>query len=341
MAEISVAIYVQNYVPHLLERTVRSVLTQSVESLEVIVTEDCRTGSESKCVRTLFKKITKSMNISYGKSIRILSMGQSVGMADSLRAAAQDSSGLYFTILMMGDAFQNDDSLGTLLLAARENDCGNEDWHLIQGCVVPERKKIEIIEKNPSAYDIIEKNVAESIVCQTADEFCEKYFLPENHSLCLEGKLFLRSVLVESLEKMPRVRCYCGTEYLWAYYFCRKCTRMVSIDGTVCVKDMDVLPDEGDYIIETPSRWAKICSSASVFSAIFFDLMDNPTESVPVVEYFRSAMSRFAISNVRCLERVHESISTVALAMLEEYWGQDIISRCREWLYKSKNIDTF
>lgn len=336
MPEISVAIYVQSYVPHLMEKSIASVAEQSFSSTEIILVDDCRTNSESRSVKSSFKKISKSLKLSYGKSIRFLSMGQSVGISDSLRAAAEDASGKYFSVLISGDGFYSETALSSLMETAEKNPLPkNDDWDLIQGTVVPEKKDPMILEKNPKAYDIIEKNAPGTLVCSECDSFAEKYILSGNYSLCVPGKLFLRSTLVSALEKMPRLSCFTGIEYLWMYFFCRSARTLISADKTVCVKNMETSPDAGDFKIENPGRWVRICSASSAFSAIFFDLMDRPMKSLELSDYLRSVMTRYALSNVRAMARVDDSIKTVARAVLDECWGEEIINQCIEWLEKA------
>ena len=336
MAELTVAIYVPSYIPHLIEKSILSVVGQTFDSVEIIVVDDCRTNAESRGVKSTYKKLLKSLTLRYGKSIRLLSMGRSVGMSDALRSVVDDSSGQYFSVLIMGDIFFKENSLSLLLDFVNSHGMPDGgEWDLVQGNVVPNKKDQSVLEINQNAYDIIEKNVPENFVEEDSDRFLEKYFLEEKHSLCIEGKLFLRPVLDEALEKMPRVESFMATEYLWMYFFCRAAHSFASVDGAVCVKEMDASPDAGDLKIETPGRWSRICSSSSVFSAIYFDLMERPMQSETFSEYIRSIMTRYALSNVRSISRVDSSIATVAEAILCESWGDDIVSECRAWIEKN------
>lgn len=336
MAELTVAIYVPNYVPHLIEKSILSVVAQTFDSVEIIVVDDCRTNAESRGVKSTYKKLLKSLNLRYGKSIRLLSMDRSVGMSDALRSVVEDSSGQYFSVLIMGDIFFKENTLSLLLDFINSNSASDgRDLDLVQGKVVPNKKDPSVLEINQNAYDIIEKNVPENFVEDDSDRFLEKYFLEEKHSLCIEGKFFFRPVLDDALERMPRVESFMATEYLWMYFFCRCAHSFATVDGAVCVKDMDTSPDSGDLKIETPGRWSRICSSSSVFSAIYFDLMERPMRSEDFSEYIRSVMTRYAISNVRSMSRVDSSISMVAEAILCEAWGDDIVSECRAWIEKN------
>ena len=105
MAEISVAIYAGSYVPSLIEKSVMSAVDQSLKSMEIILVDDCRTNAESKSLKSTFKRLLKSCELPYGKSLRLLSMGRTAGITDALRSAVQDSSSKYFSVLIMGDVF--------------------------------------------------------------------------------------------------------------------------------------------------------------------------------------------------------------------------------------------
>lgn len=336
MAQVSVAIYVPNYVPHLFEMTLKSVVEQTVSSLEILVVDDCRTYSESKSVKSLLKKSKKSLALSYGKSLRFLSMGGSSGYADSLRTAVNDSSGKYFSVLFMGDVFCSSQSLSRLIkISATKRPLDDKDWDLIQGCVIAKEKDMGILEIDSRAYDIVEKNSPEILIADDSDTFLSRYIMEEKHTLCIEGKLFLRETLFNALERMPRLEVYCGVEYLWMYFFCRQAKTLLSVEEKTVVRDLDLDISSGDFEIDNPDRWCKICSSASVFSSIFFDLFDRPMKSPSFYEYLRTVMSRYAISNARHLKRVHPSIQAVCLAIFEESWGDEVAKQTLEFVQGS------
>ena len=141
MAELTVAIYVPNYVPHLIEKSILSVVAQTFDSVEIIVVDDCRTNAESRGVKSTYKKLLKSLNLRYGKSIRLLSMDRSVGMPDALRSVVEDSSGQYFSVLIMGDIFFKENTLSLLLdFINRHSASDGRDLDLVQGKVVPNKK---------------------------------------------------------------------------------------------------------------------------------------------------------------------------------------------------------
>ena len=341
MAELSVAIYASGYVPQMIERSVKSAVSQSLDSMEIILIDDCRTSAESRYVKSTFKKIKKSLSLPYGKGLRFLSMGRSVGIPDSLRAAVDESSGRYFTVLMMGDVFYDEKSLSALLeLSSRNASIAGEDWDLVQGKVVPDEKDESVLKVNPNAYDIIERNAPGELRFENPDDFTVDYFMGEKFSLCLEGKLFIRSALEDMFLRMPRVECHIAVEYLWMYFFCRQSRTLISTGEKVCTKYMDFGPDAGDFKIETPGRWMKLCSAASAFSAVFFDMMDYPLESRDFGGYMRSIMTRYALSNVKSLVRVDPSIRTVCEAILSECWGDEIVSDCKAWIESSDGKKT-
>ncbi|MBQ1832734.1 MAG: hypothetical protein II563_03045 [Treponema sp.] len=333
MAEISVAIYAGSYVPSLIEKSVMSAVDQSLKSMEIILVDDCRTNAESKSLKSTFKRLLKSCELPYGKSLRLLSMGRTAGITDALRSAVQDSSSKYFSVLIMGDVFYSRTSLSDLLeLSSKNASEDSAEIDVVQGSVIADKKDPEILKIDEKAYDIIEKNLPGEFEFENPEDLMKEYFLSGKYAVCIQGKLFLRSTLEDSLSRMPMSECFCAFEYMWMYFLLRKSHVLVSSTKKVCVRYMDSSPDSGDFKIDSPGRWSKICSASSAFTAIFFDLADNPTESGELGEYFRSVMSRYALSNVKSIERVDPTIRTVAEAILQESWGEELIAKCRLFL---------
>ena len=88
------------------------------------------------------------------------------------------------------------------------------------------------------------------------------------------------------------------------------------------------------------SRWEKVCSSAAVFTHLFMFLSENGNDFSDEEKKAVKILCRQAAEN-RLLQlelTVEESLQKEARAMLEEYWGPEILSSIEKLKQSTLNI---
>ena len=313
--------------PKILERAIKSALEQTLEGVEILVYDDNDIPSEITCVRNLVEKLHADNSLHHAPSLFYIDGDGHNGPSDARKFAVEESAGEYVTFLDADDTFYESDSCQIMFEKIRSMPSKLPD--IVQGKIVVEDKNPATLAAFPDAYDYIEKSCRESLSFDSGDELISAYLGGKKHSLCLEGKLFRSKPLLSALGKMPRAECFVGENYMWLYFILRECRSFTEISIPVCRCHTESGFTFSSEEIENLEEWKKICSSSSVFTAVFADIKNRPLASGGEIvrSFYSDLMIRFAASNLRQQMRLPDSLRKKAARMLVDSWGADLISR--------------
>ena len=85
-----------------IEQTIQSVIAQTYGFWELILVDDCSTDETVQVVRTFLE----SLDESYGKKIRLLTLSENVGAAETRNAGTKTAKGAYLCFLDADDLWQ-------------------------------------------------------------------------------------------------------------------------------------------------------------------------------------------------------------------------------------------
>ena len=327
MKNLSIIIPTYRTPPKILERAVKSALEQTLEGIEILVYDDNDSPSEINSVRNLVEKLHADKSYHHAQSLFYIDGDGHVGPSDARKFAVEDSAGEYVTFLDADDSFYEKDSCQIMFEKIRATPSKLPD--IVQGKIVVVDKNPATLAAFPDAYDYIEKSFRETLSFETGDELISAYLSEKKHSLCLEGKLFRTKPLLSALEKMPRAECFVGENYMWLYFILRECRSFSEIAIPVCRCHSENGFTFSSDAIENLEEWKKICSSSSVFTAVFADMKSRPLSCGEEIvrNFYSDLMIRFAASNLRQQMRVPDSLREKAARILIDSWGADLISR--------------
>ena len=336
MPEISVCIPVYNtesYLPQCL----KSVAEQDFSfGIEILILSDASKGkdesgrSAKKIVKDVKKYLAKARGkvISTGSmTVRYLENSQNLSLIESRRRLVSESRGEYI-FMLDSDDFLPPNALSSLYEAALQNKAD-----IVQGdCVtVDSEGKNHAESKNEfHPYDgILER-----------DEIFKKCFCEGKYRPVIATKLIRREIYQKAFDEIPFIKAHMAEEVIQYFFVARFASRYVGIKIPVYFYRVGV--GVTSRKITELSEWKKICSTASIFTALYSWIEEKTAESEknPLDEEEMHALSRLAriycVNNVRQLKNsVAPELQGKAREMLSDYWGEEAIKNTEEFLKKN------
>ena len=334
MPEISVCIPVYNtesYLPQCL----KSVAEQDFSfGIEILILSDASKGkdesgrSAKKIVKGFAKKFAKENSRSSKRIVfRYLENSQNLSLIESRRRLVSESRGEYI-FMLDSDDFLPPNALSSLYEAALQNKAD-----IVQGdCVtVDSEGKNRAESKNEfHPYDGILERYEIFKKC-----FCEGKYRP-----VIATKLIRREIYQKAFDEIPFIKAHMAEEVIQYFFVARFASRYVGIKIPVYFYRVGV--GVTSRKITELSEWKKICSTASIFTALYSWIEEKTAESEknPLDEEEMHALSRLAkiycVNNVRQLKNsVAPELQEKALEMLCDFWGAEAIENTEEFLKKT------
>ncbi len=336
---ISVCIPVYNTEQYLAQ-CLQSVLDQDFTGiLEVIVVSDASPGRDpngrtaEKIVKE-FKRNSRhaelcsaSTNKIRNISFRYLENAQNLSLIETRRRLVNEAHGKYI-FMLDSDDFLPANAFSTLYDTAIQNDAD-----VIQGDTVT----LDIEGKN----HIESKNEAHAFEgILEGKEVFDACFCDNKYRGLITAKLIRTSIYQKAFEEIPYIKSLMAEDVLQYFFVAVYSQKYVGIRTTVYFYRLGI----GITVkqITTIEEWTKVCSTASVITAIYAWIEEKKlaTGTCPLTTKEKESVQRIAksycINNVKQLRmRVSHEIYNTAHSLLCDYWGEQAVLNCEKYLDNS------
>ena len=306
-----------------LEKCLLSAAGQTLPDTEIIVVDDNSLPGEQRLVKQTVKSV-KKQKLPNAKNISILSHGRNKGLVASRRDGVLAANGTYITFLDSDDSFSSPEAMEKACSLA-------QGFDILQFCAKPVKLDSYILEDNKNAYRLIENPQQGDFSTEDSDSFALEYLTTGKYCLFLWGKLFRRDVFEKAMENMPLMNCFMAEDLLFSYFVSRQCKSYRGIPDNFYNYSLGEGISTSAKAIDTMERWEKLCTPASVFTAIMYDLQENPLSASEAQEklsgHFTKVLTHFALRNFKLLQKVTPELRDKAYEKFIDYWGEDTVSQ--------------
>lgn len=318
--QISVCIPVYNTEPYL-EKCLQSIANQDFHgSVEVLVVSDASSGHDElgRNAEKIVKQFKKDL------SIRYLENSHNLALVETRRRLVNEARGTYI-FMLDSDDFLPEYSLSRLYQAAKEYDAD-----IVQGdCITLDKDGNKHIESLNEFHPVLEVIEGKSVF---DDCFCN-----EKYRAVVTARLIRRSIYLRAFSQIPYIRVHMAEEVIQYFFIALYSNRYVGI------KDPVYFYRIGTGIttksISDLEEWRKVCSTASVITAIYSWIDEKTTEDgiCPLDSNELNAIKKcakfYCINNVKQLKsHVIPELYNEAHSMLCAYWGNEAIRNTETFL---------
>ncbi len=324
---ISVCIPVYKTEPYLMQ-CLLSVASQNFQNMEILVLNDASPGydAEGHNSKKIVKEFTRSLDKKQNIIVRYLENSRNLVLVESRRRLVSEAHGDYI-FMLDSDDFLPENALALLYESAIDNQAD-----VVQGnSISVDATGINHIQSKNEAHafpGIIEdRDVFD-------DCFCNKKYRP-----FIPTKLIRREIYLKAFEQIPFMKTHMAEEVLQYFFIALFAKKYVGIDVPVYFYRHNT--GITTKTIDSLSEWRTVCSTASVFTAIYswIEESDNKSDS-PMMDKVRmkslQQLAKFyCINNVKQLRaKVIPELQEQAHEMLCQYWGEEAIKNTEEFLSK-------
>lgn len=319
-----------------LENCLNSILLQDIKNLEVIIVNDGskeKTSNKRDC-KTIVKDFKKKSTF----SVKYIEHEKNKGLVEARRSAIYEAKGKYIFILDSDDSLVPN-GLKILLNTAEEFDA---DIVQAKANTVAVQSNLEKIDDQEDFEKIREKifhtvnKVYEG--CIKEREILDYWLIEQKYTAFLWGKLIKREVYLNAFEHIPPIFCTYSEEtiqYLFIAYFSHL---YVGINDVVYNYSINT-GITSRTVIKDIKRWEQVCTTASVFTAIFNELENMPKDSFSLkeIEALKKVCCTMLMNNIYQLENtVVPEIKEQAYLLLCDYWGESFVNKMKIEFNKNK-----
>ena len=323
---VSVCIPVYNSEPYLM-RCLESVAAQDFPGAktEIIIVNDASCGTDADgndCAA-----IVKSFKKQHKRNIKLFCHTRNKGLVEARRTAICEAEGEYICIV------DSDDWLTPGALRLLYEVAQNTGADIVQGkanAVLPPDFSFLSKDEQSSVKNTAEKKQETANITSKepllGKDILKGYTVLRNHSGFLWGKLILRDTYLNALEHIPPVFCTMLEDTIQYFFIAFEAKKYVSIDETVYNYSINTGISTGTYI-NSLSQWEHLCSSASVFTALFDEISRLPKDSfLPEEMYAVKKECRGMLrKNIQQMDFVTPELKKEARNILCEYWGHSFV----------------
>lgn len=312
-----------------LEKCLESVKSQEIPEktknfLEIIVVDD---GSKQNA-REIIKRFSKNTKF----PIKFIEHKKNLGLLETRRTAIYEAKG-DFVFILDSDDFLPQNALKVLYEKAIETNAdivhGKADvffYENIEKIAQKNSISIERIQNYKNGRDKKAKNVFLGELLDSA--IIEGNLIEQNHNGFLWGKLFKKEVYLKALSHISPIFCTMMEDFIQYLWISKYSKKYVGIESIVYNYAIDT-GISSNKKIEDISEWEKVCSTSSVFTAIFSEVQshkENELFSSKQLEKIKYFCRAFLKNNILQLENVvSPEIKDEAKKLLEDYWGKSFV----------------
>lgn len=308
-----------------LEQCLESIRSQTLQNLQIILVDDGSDGRDSKnrSAEKIFRDFMKSCRKNRRDfSFKFVKHSRNLGLVETRRSGVQEALAPYVYILDSDDTLLPD-GLEHLLSAAGDAD-------IVQGLA-------RLAYKGSAAPENVIRNNINTITYGFLSDrqIFDFWLLGNGLSGYLIGKLFKRELYLRALDAVPFMECTMNEDLVQFFFLSYYARNYIGIQKEVFVYNLDAGITSRTKINDL-SRWEKVCSSAAVFTHLFMFLSENDKDFTEDEKTAVKILCRKAAEN-RLLQlevAVEESLKTEARAMLEDYWGSEILASIEKFKAK-------
>ena len=323
---VSVCIPVYNSEPYLM-RCLESVAAQDFPGAktEIIIVNDASCGTDADgndCAA-----IVKSFKKQHKRNIKLFCHTRNKGLVEARRTAICEAEGEYICIV------DSDDWLTPGALRLLYEASQNTGADIVQGkanAVLPPDFSFLSKDEQSSVKKTAEKKQETANITSKepllGKDILKGYTVLRNHSGFLWGKLILRETYLNALEHIPPIFCTMLEDTIQYFFIAFEAKKYVSIDETVYNYSINTGISTGTYI-NSLSQWEHLCSSASVFTALFDEISRLPKNSFLPEEMFavKKECRGMLRKNIQQMDFVTPELKKEARNILCEYWGHSFV----------------
>lgn len=315
------------------EKTLRlaldSVACQDFENLEIILISDASTGTDEN--NNSFRQIAKKFFREHKIPHTVIEHSSNLGILETRRECVTKSCGKYIVSLDSDDVFESPHSISRLYEAAEKNECDILEF----GARI-------VVRDSSARTDILE--TMEKIVAPKPDQsftgskIVHELLVKKTFGSYLWTKMIKKSVYESALSCIPFTECTMAEDFLIFVLCCVFAKKLTLLNETHYVYSFfngvtNVKKIESEVDL---AKWARICSSASVYSILSLFIKDNPG---CFSEESANAVRESCLASLgKLIEIMHRTITddglrTSARKILCDYWGSDFVGKVeRQWI---------
>lgn len=307
----------------------QSVADQNFQNLEILVLSDASPGRDEKghSAKKIVKEFSRTLDKDQNINVRYLENSQNLILVESRRRLVEESHGEYI-FMLDSDDFLPQNALVLLYDASITNQAD-----VVQGdSVTVDASGINHIQSNNEAHSfpgIIEGRAVFD------DCFCNLKYRP-----FIPTKLIKRELYLKAFENIPFIKTNMAEDVLQYFFIAMFAKKYVGIKAPVYYyrQNTGITTKQ----IETIKEWKSVCSTASVFMAIYswIEEQTDQNSTPPLNEQEMKGLERVAkfycVNNVNQLkEKVAPELQEEAHQLLCQYWGDEAIRNTEEWIAAS------
>ncbi|MCQ2241489.1 glycosyltransferase family 2 protein [Treponema sp.] len=314
----------EDYLPRCLE----SVSKQNFERLEIIIVDDGSPAAKENSAEKIIRNFKANSKI----PVTLICHEENKGLVETRRSAVYQAKGKYLFILDSDDQLEPN-ALTALYAKAEENGAD-----IVQGkadAVFSETQLMEIDSEQTEKYrQVVLAKINKVYGGQlNGAEILSGYFENSNHNGILWAKLIRREVYLEAFSHIPPIFCTMAEDVVQYFWLAVCAKKYVGIQDVVYRYSINTGISSRTKI-ENLNRWEKVCSTSSVFTAIYTELERLETEeNIKVLTDLQrahlNAMCRFYLKNnlSQLNSAVVPELKDEAYRMLCDYWGESFVHR--------------
>lgn len=339
--EISVCIPVfgtENVLKKCLDSVGKQIVPEGVKNfLEVIVVDDCSPDGSAEKIVKVFEK-------DFRISVKFIRHGENKGLVEARRSAVYEAKGRYVFHLDSDDVLP-DDALMKLYQKGLETDAD-----IVHGCadvffLNPENEISEFGMERLEAYKKDRERRVQNVYDGrlSGDEILNAYLLKHSLNGFLWGKLFKRELYLEAFAHIPPIFNTMAEDVVQFVWLAKLAESYVGIKDCVYHYFINTGISSNKKISDLNS-WERICSTASVFTALFTEIqsMNEGFFSNEQMDAIKLNCRGYLYNNLdQFYMVVEDDIKTEAYELLCEYWGEDFVKNIEEIYKKQKKNDEF
>ena len=301
---------------HLLRQCLDSFLPQTFMNFEILICDDGSDGRDkenhnSHHIYKEFKKTCKKQRPDI--KVRFIYHKKNLGILETRRTLVEEAA---TEILCFTDS---DDTvlpnyLKTLFNAYQESGAQIVQGHaklFLNGKEVPSETK----GINTKTLGYIE-----------GSQILDGFLVTHMHSSYLIGKLVTRSLLLQAFAQIPFLQCTMSDDLIIYIYMCIFAKKYYGIETPVY--NYNITEGITSHTkITTLERWEKVCSAASLYTALFAYIQDNPEAFTEQQQTIIKLLCRNALKNtiLQLRNAVDSSLQKEAHQMLCQWWGEHFV----------------